>query len=237
MTNEHTPPPDDRQPETASRMGNIKKLVALVLIIVVAVGTGTLLTVNHHLVSAVFGGVENWVREAGPWGGLIIIVLMVVHSIVFFPLEVLAVIAGATYGFWWGSLYMWVGAMLASAMCFYISRQLGRPFMERLLKPHQLEKLDQWSENSGTLALIVTRLLPVVSFNLVNYGAGLTNVGWWKFLWTTAIGCIPVLCLSVLFGVGLDALPLPYLLLASALAIAAILVFHWYAKRRGWIKH
>jgi uncharacterized membrane protein YdjX (TVP38/TMEM64 family) len=43
----------------------------------------------------------------------------------------------------------------------------------------------------------------VFSFNLVNYTLGLTNMDWWRFTWTTALGIIPATAFIVVFGAHL----------------------------------
>jgi uncharacterized membrane protein YdjX (TVP38/TMEM64 family) len=58
----------------------------------------------------------------------------------------------------------------------------------------------------------------VISFNLVNYAAGLAGVGRITFLWTTAIGILPITALSVLVGSAALRLP-PYLWLLGGLAL------------------
>lgn len=42
--------------------------------------------------------------------------------------------------------------------------------------------------------------MPVIAFNLINYGAGLTAISWWTFTWTTAIGILPLTALMVVAG-------------------------------------
>jgi uncharacterized membrane protein YdjX (TVP38/TMEM64 family) len=60
--------------------------------------------------------------------------------------------------------------------------------------------IDEWAQNKGTPVLLISRFLPVVSFNLINYAAGLTSVSWWTFLWTTGLGIAPLTFLMVFAG-------------------------------------
>ena len=43
----------------------------------------------------------------------------------------------------------------------------------------------------------------MISFNLINYAAGLTTISWWTFTWATALGILPLTCLMVLMGDGI----------------------------------
>jgi len=42
--------------------------------------------------------------------------------------------------------------------------------------------------------------LSLISFNLINYGAGLTKISWWTFTWTTGIGILPITIIMVTIG-------------------------------------
>ncbi len=90
--------------------------------------------------------------------------------------------------------------MAGALLAFGLSRKLGRPFVADVLAPKQMAKIDSWSSTTGITALIVVRLIPVIAFNLVNYAAGLTQVTWWRFSWTTAIGILPIIVLMAVMG-------------------------------------
>ncbi len=145
-------------------------------------------------------GIENWVRSLGSWGVAGSIALMVTHSFLPFPSEIIAVANGMVYGPVWGSVITWVGAMLGAISAFALVRMFGRPLLVQLLPAHQLQKLADWSRDSGGLALLVARLIPVIAFNLVNYAAALADVTWWTFIWSTGLGILPLTILLAVVG-------------------------------------
>lgn len=189
------------------------------------------LLLSPQITADLFSASDQLIADAGPFGGLIIIALAVLHSVIFFPMELLAIASGLAFGFWLGTFYMWLGSMLAACLCFALSRRLGRPFVIRFMKPAQVAKLDTWVDSAGVTTLLVGRLLPIVSFNLVNYGAGLTKVSWFTYLWTTAVGILPILSLSVLFGSMMSELPWPLVLGISGGAIISIIGVHVWRRR------
>jgi uncharacterized membrane protein YdjX (TVP38/TMEM64 family) len=67
------------------------------------------------------------------------------------------------------------------------------------------KKSEAWAGTRGAKTLLVDRLMPVISFNLVNYGAGLTDVRWWTFLWTTGVGILPITIFLVYLGENMRA--------------------------------
>jgi uncharacterized membrane protein YdjX (TVP38/TMEM64 family) len=119
------------------------------------------------------------------------------------PAELLALAAGMTLGPVWGTVTIWIGAMLGAYLGFFLSRALGDPFLRALVSASRLERLKAWLQQADVPLLLAARLLPVLSFNLVNFALGLSAIGWWRFTWTTAIGILPVTVFVVVFGAHL----------------------------------
>jgi uncharacterized membrane protein YdjX (TVP38/TMEM64 family) len=168
------------------------------------------------------------IREAILAGGaaapLASMALMVIHSFVPFPAEMLAIANGMVFGLVLGTAVTWAGAMLGAIAAFGLARWVGQAFVYRLIGEHRRAALERWTEAGGVRALLVARLIPVISFNLINYAAGLAGVGWWPFLWTTAVGILPVTVVSVLVGSHMvDASWQLWLLLAAALVLLGAL--------------
>lgn len=175
------------------------------------------------------------VDQAGPWGWLVLIAIMILHAFVPFPLEFAAVAAGATYGFWLGSLLTWIGTLAGGALSFALARWLGRPFIERTLNDKKRAWLASQSQIKGALALLISRLLPFVSFTLISYAAGLTRVSWWTFLWTTGIGILPVLFIAVFYGANMSEMPMELAIAIPLAVLAVVIILYIVARKRGWI--
>lgn len=210
------------------------KLVAIALLVLVVIVVA-IASFEHTILLTLQDHFTGWVTAAGPWGWLVLIFLLVLHSFVPFPLEFAAVAAGITYGFWLGVLLTWIGTVLGGALSFWISRRYGREFFERALKPSQLAWIEKHAKAEGTVALLVSRLLPFMSFTLVSYAAGLTPVSWFTFLWTSAVGMLPIIMVSVLYGAHIDQLPIGWAIGLPILAVVLVVVAYWYARRRGWV--
>ena len=170
-------------------------LIAVVVLGVYLIRSGTL--GPTHLTGE---AIADYVKSLGLWGHLAIVAIMIVHSFLPFPAEIVAIAAGMSYGAAWGATLVWIGAMLGAWLAFGLARLFGRPLVEELTPARHKALLDRWSRESSTSTLIVVRLIPVIAFNLVNYAAGLTRVTWWTFTWTTALGILPMTILMVVLG-------------------------------------
>jgi uncharacterized membrane protein YdjX (TVP38/TMEM64 family) len=144
--------------------------------------------------------VEAEIQAFGMWAVAIAILLMVLHSFVPFPAELVAMANGMLFGPVFGTLITWIGAMLGAHLAFGLARWLGRPFVRAMVAERHQAAIERWTSRQGGGVLLFSRFVPVISFNLINYAAGLTTISWWTFTWATGLGILPLTCLMVVLG-------------------------------------
>ena len=136
--------------------------------------------------------ITEFLRSTGMWApGVFVLVMataVVVSPIPSLPLDIAA---GAVFGWFGGGLLAVLGATLGAAISFSIARWLGRAFVERIVGGHVSFCAD-CSDMLLTGAVLGSRLVPVLSFDLVSYGAGLTAMSLPRFVLATAIGTAPL---------------------------------------------
>ncbi len=192
-------------PSTFNRLWLLVGMLVILVLVTSAVWVFALsdmvppLTGFELSVERVEGRIQSW----GAWGVAGSIGLMVLHSFVPFPAEIVAMANGMVYGLVWGTAITWTGAMLGAYLAFGLSRWLGRPFVLAMVAKRHRKAVDHWAERQGGGALLFSRLIPVISFNLINYAAGLTAISWRTFTWATGIGIFPLTFLMVAMGAGL----------------------------------
>lgn len=130
------------------------------------------------------------VSSAGTWAPVLFGVLYVVATLLLLPKNLLSAAAGLAFGLAPGVAVVWVAAVLGASASFWLGRRLGRDGVARLTGRH-LVRLDEMVRRHGTLAVLIARLIPVVPFTAVNYGSGLTAVGFRAYLLATAVGIVP----------------------------------------------
>lgn len=136
---------------------------------------------------------RDYLLGFGAWAALVSALLMVFQSVVApLPAFVLTFTNGLLFGWAWGALLSWSSAMLGALVCFWIARALGRPVVERLVGGRKsLEVADLFFSKYGNRTILITRLLPFVSFDIISYGAGLTPITLRSFLIATGLGQLP----------------------------------------------
>lgn len=132
-----------------------------------------------------------WIDAAGMLGPLLVVALMSL-AIVASPLPSapIALAAGAAYGHTLGTVLVVLGAEIGALAAFLLARRLGRPFVERRFGQKLAAGL-LGSQNTLTLLVFGSRLLPFLSFDLISYAAGLSALHLWRFALATLAGIIP----------------------------------------------
>jgi uncharacterized membrane protein YdjX (TVP38/TMEM64 family) len=207
--------------------------LAAALVLLLALGGLAWWLLPSHSIIGVDTSVEDavaWIRSRGAWGVAGSIALMTAHSFLPFPAEVIAIANGMVYGSFWGAVITWTGAMLGATTAYGLVLWLGRPFLHRMLSEHRLRKLEAWSGEHGGMALFIGRLVPLVAFNLLNYGAALAGIRWRTFLWATGIGILPLTIVLSVIGDRAEDLPL-WMWVAIGVAVVA---GAFAMRRRRW---
>ena len=111
--------------------------------------------------------------------------------------------AGALFGSFWGVVYVNIAATIGAALAFLVARYWARRAVVNWLQGNaRFQKLDALTSKHGAVIVAVTRLVPLFPFNLLNYGFGLTRVGFWTYLFWSWLCMLPG---TVLYVVGTDA--------------------------------
>ena len=145
--------------------------------------------------TAAFQSIETaraYIAGYGAFAPVISAVLMIFQSVIApLPAFLITFANGTLFGFWWGSLLSWSSSMLGAAFCFYIARYLGIERITRLISQPAVDKTNNFVEKYGTYAILIARLMPFISFDVVSYFAGATRMRFLGFWIATGIGQLP----------------------------------------------
>jgi len=187
----------------------------------VATGIGYL----HH---RDFEGLRAFILSYGLWAPLTSIALMTVQSMVpLVPGLAITITNAWIFGWEYGALYSWIGAMAGATLDFGIARWYGRPFVERFVRAKYLDLTDQFFKRHGVLAVFVTRLTPVVPFKVISYGAGLTAITFRQYALATGVGQTPAIVLYSFLGQHLTRGIRWAILITTVLILASVLVYYY----------
>lgn len=162
--------------------------------------------------------------------------LMILQSVAApLPAFLLTFANASLFGWWQGAILSWSSAMAGAAVCFFIARILGRDAVEKITSKTGLKQIDVFFEKHGRLSILIARLLPFISFDIVSYAAGLTSMSFWSFFVATGIGQLPATIIYSYVGgmlTGGAQMLVTALMILFALSALIVLIRQLYAERQ-----
>lgn len=161
------------------------------------------------------GDLNQFVAKAGIFAPLILVILKIT-TLVVAPLggSPLYVVAGALFGGVKGFVLAFIGDVIGSAICFWLSRRFGQKVLDTFVGSQYKEKVVQTvSIIHDTKSVIKARLAFVSIPELLSYAAGLSKVGFWKFMFINALFYLPVDMAVVFLGAEIANITARYFLL------------------------
>lgn len=135
---------------------------------------------------------KNYILSFGIWAPVISFLLMILQSIAApLPAFIITFANAGLFGWVKGAILSWTSAMAGATLCFYIAKFLGREAVVKLTSNAAVETIDKFFEKYGKYAILIARLLPFMSFDIVSYAAGLTSMSFGQFFIATGLGQLP----------------------------------------------
>jgi uncharacterized membrane protein YdjX (TVP38/TMEM64 family) len=181
-----------------------------------------------HVLHGDVDALKAQLSDLGVTGALIVVALILLHAVVFFPAEIVNATAGLAFGFWVAFPIVLVSWVVSGLIAYWLGSVAGRPLAVRLAGEKRVAQAEQLIDRSGAPALLLSRLVPFVPFSLVGYLAGAARVPLWRYTWTTFVGVLPITAAATYLGHALDDLsasdPLLWVAIAVIVLLAALTV-------------
>jgi uncharacterized membrane protein YdjX (TVP38/TMEM64 family) len=131
----------------------------------------------------------NPVYNLGIVGIYLFIAIMGVQGLfVPLPSELVLLATGMIWGWFLGGLMGIIGSMAAAILCFYVSRYGGRPLVEKFVGEKAIDIADEFIRKHGIKAIIITRFIPFIPFDVISYTSGLVDIDLKKYSIGTLAG-------------------------------------------------
>lgn len=172
-----------------------------------------------------------WLNGQG-MRGPVLLFLMMVLAVVVGPIPTLPVSAasGLAFGVLTGTLLAATGALAGAMIAFSIARVLGREALKSKLSANPVFASDG-SQKLLFWMVFLTRLIPLFSFALISYAAGVTAIHGWRFALASMLGMLPMTFVFAGLGNTFELNPLVTVIAALAILIVMSLL-PWYLTRR-----
>jgi uncharacterized membrane protein YdjX (TVP38/TMEM64 family) len=81
------------------------------------------------------------------------------------------------FGSFWGALISWIGALMGALTSFYIARLFRNVALRKIVRNQKtVEFIRHAGEKRGFYVILISRLLPFISFDIISYMAGLSGI-------------------------------------------------------------
>lgn len=221
----------------------IGKIILLALLVAALLSYFLIPSVNetfHSIIKMFSSGdftvVREFVASYGAYAAVVSFLLMIFQSVAAPLPAFLITFANANlFGWWKGAILSWSSAMAGAAVCFFIARILGRDVVEKLTSKAGLKQIDEFFEKHGRMSVLIARLLPFISFDIVSYAAGLTSMSFGSFFVATGIGQLPATIIYSYVGgmlTGGAKMFVTALLLLFSLSALIVLIRQIYVERQ-----
>jgi uncharacterized membrane protein YdjX (TVP38/TMEM64 family) len=140
------------------------------------------------------------IAELGRWAPLLFIAVYILASVVLAPAFLLTFSAGAIFGLWRGTLYVYIGAVLGSSAVYALAAPLARSRLLRWVdRDPRVAAARQAVIDRSAWIMFLLRLSPLVPYNFLNYALALSGVRYRDFL-LASVGMIPAIVMYVYYG-------------------------------------
>lgn len=182
--------------------------------------------------------IKQWVANFGWFGPVVLVLAMIAQMfLLVIPTILLMVVSILAYGPVWGSVIILTAVFAASSVGYFIGRYFGPVIVEKLIGPKTEKKIENFIDNYGFWAVIVTRLNPFLSNDAISFVAGILKMGYWKFIGATLVGIAPLTLFIAIIGKSTDAL-MNGLLWGSLLSLILFgLYVYWDKKKKSPTRH
>ncbi len=128
-------------------------------------------------------------------------ILYVIFSGLSFPLlpSILTIAAGALFGIVEGVIIVSFASTIGACICFLLSRHLLKDFINIKFEKTKLLIDNKFSKN-GIYYLLSLRLIPTISFVLINLIMGVLPISLYRFYYISQIGMLPATVIYVNAG-------------------------------------
>ena len=206
-----------------------KKSILVVLIFIIIIS----LVMNLKEIKQI--NLPKLVEYISNYGRYAAICFLLIFSLkpllLFLPSSMLSIAAGMVFGPIVGFLLNMAGFFISATLAFFLSRFLGKGFVDKLLKGKAVS-VNSNLEKNGIKILFFIRFTPVIPFDAISYACGLSKMKYRDFIIGSMLG---VFFETLCYGFIGESIFQPFsykFLIPAALVILAIGITTYIYKRK-----
>lgn len=174
---------------------------ALIALSIVLLASTAVLASQGRLDAA---AIQAFVAKGGIWSPILYVFVAALLHIAWVPRAVLTAAAAALFGFTLGAVLGLAGGLLGAMIGYAMGKRLGHPYLDRKAGARGRLVL-AFIARHGFLAIVLGRVNPAMSCELVSLCGGLAAVPMRRYVPASVVGMLPGSILYAAFGASIVA--------------------------------
>lgn len=130
------------------------------------------------------------ISSYGIYGPLVFLAFSFIRPVIFFPITIIYLSSGLAFGGFWGGVIAIGGSLIGAGVAHFIANKVGIDFFPMKWRS-RISAISEKVNEKGLRNMIFIRFIPMISFDLISYSAGLSGVKIKPYLLGTFIGIAP----------------------------------------------
>jgi uncharacterized membrane protein YdjX (TVP38/TMEM64 family) len=147
--------------------------------------------------------IQLLISSFGPYATVGYVLVMIIAVISPMPDSMVSIAGGYLFGPILGSILSLVGLAIGTSFDFLVVRRFGRTYVKTNY-PKSIHAIDKYAARLGWQTVVVMRMLPSVTFDVLGYAAGLSSMPYALYIQSSLLGAFPMTLYTVLLGVSLE---------------------------------
>lgn len=190
----------DRSKDVTDKL--IKKSKKLVIVGFIIILITFLSSILRELISV--EDLNEFILGFGVYSYTVFAIIYLISLFIPYGTTVTTIVAGLAFGTFIGFVYVMILSLFGSLLPFYISRKLGKDWVEAKVEEANIKQMAQKINENAFWVLFYLRLIPSIPYELQNYMAGVSKISTKDFLLATLFGLGPIVFVLVYLGESLS---------------------------------
>ena len=167
--------------------------------------------------------IVDFVNSKGIYSMFIYVAIFALKPfVIVIPSNIIVICGSLVFGPFKGVLLSILGFGISATIAFYISRILGKDFVQGILG-NKFVNLENKLKDSEFKAIFFLRIIPILPYDPLSYACGFTNVNYFTFLTASLLGVLPeTFCYNVMVKGVSNPLSAQFLIPLAALIMVAL---------------
>jgi len=180
--------------------------------------------------------IRQWILSAGPIAPVLCVAMVAGRSVIGLPSQLVLIVAGLSFGVFWGTVYGALGLEISGLATFQLARIAGRDAVHRKIPRKLRPVIARAGERPGALFIAVGTAYPIGVLTAYHGLAGVTSMNLGVFAFSLALGSTVRAGTYAYFGNSLMAGELNVILLATGIILILLTLPLFFPSGRAFFR-